>query len=130
MVMANTVDQSIVERAAAKRKMEKMVIHKEKFNAGAESISTSLKTISPSELLWLLDSKDHVGEVSADNGMSEEQLNQLLDRSDLAWGDHKPVNDTVKAVERSIQSYWPGWEESWPWVSERVRTTKYWRKSY
>ena len=97
--MANTVDQSIVERAAAKRKMEKMVIHKEKFNAGAESINTSLKTISPSELLWLLDSKDHAGEVSADNGMSEEQLNQLLDRSDLAWGDHKPVHDTVKAVK-------------------------------
>lgn len=28
MVTANTIDQRIVERAAAKRKLEKMVIHK------------------------------------------------------------------------------------------------------
>ena len=28
LVTANTIDQKIVERAAAKRKLEKMVIHK------------------------------------------------------------------------------------------------------
>ena len=30
LVTANTIDQQIVERAAAKRKLEKMVIHKYK----------------------------------------------------------------------------------------------------
>ena len=29
LVTANTIDQKIVERAAAKRKLEKMIIHKE-----------------------------------------------------------------------------------------------------
>merc|ERR1712156_1261864 len=57
LVSANTIDQKIVERAAAKRKLEKMIIHKEKFKSGAACIATSLKTLSPTELLGLLDSK-------------------------------------------------------------------------
>merc|ERR1712241_837674 len=36
LVTANTVDQKIVERAAAKRKLEKMVIRSKKFKSGAE----------------------------------------------------------------------------------------------
>merc|ERR1719186_1939688 len=36
LVTANTVDQKIVERAAAKRKLEKMIMHKEKFKSGAK----------------------------------------------------------------------------------------------
>jgi len=97
LVTANTFDQRIVERAAAKRKLEKMIIHRSKFKAGAESVSSSLQSISPQELLALLDSKDYCGSVSAgSNGQvfTEEQMNQLLDRSDLAWGanPHNPVN--------------------------------------
>merc|ERR1719222_1198830 len=53
LVSANTIDQKIVERAAAKRKLEKMILHKEKFKSGASSIATSLKTLSPTELLNL-----------------------------------------------------------------------------
>merc|ERR1712037_671923 len=77
LVSANTIDQKIVERAAAKRKLEKMIIHKEKFKSGASSIATSLKTLSPTELL------------------------NLLDRSDLAWGEnpHNPANKAVNKVE-------------------------------
>merc|ERR1719391_233540 len=99
LVSANTIDQKIVERAAAKRKLEKMIIHKEKFKSGASSIATSLKTLSPTELLNLLDSKDHVGVVSAEalasgKVFTDEQMEQLLDRSDLAWGEnpHNPAN--------------------------------------
>merc|ERR550534_1431077 len=106
LVSANTIDQKIVERAAAKRKLEKMIIHKEKFKSGAASIATSLKTLSPTELLGLLDSKDHVGVVSAEALASgkvstDEQMEQLLDRSDLAWGDnpHNPANKAVSKVE-------------------------------
>ena len=65
LVTANTIDQKIIERAAAKRKLEKMVIHKSKFKAGAENVKSSLKSISAQELLTLLDSKDYVGAVVA-----------------------------------------------------------------
>jgi len=106
LVSANTIDQKIVERAAAKRKLEKMIIHKEKFKSGASSIATSLKTLSPTELLNLLDSKDHVGVVSAEalasgKVFTDEQMEQLLDRSDLAWGEnpHNPANKAVNKVE-------------------------------
>jgi len=106
LVTANTIDQKIVERAAAKRKLEKMIIHKSKFKSGAQSITTSLRTLSATELLALLDSKDHVGSISAEaiasgKVFTEEQLSQLLDRSDLAWGDnpHNPANTARTKVE-------------------------------
>merc|ERR1719180_122175 len=106
LVTANTIDHKIVERAAAKRKLEKMVIHKSKFKAGAENLATSLKTLSPTELLNLLDSKDHVGTVSAEalasgKVFTDKQMEQLLDRSDLAWGEnpHNPANKAVNKVE-------------------------------
>jgi len=102
LVTANTIDQKIVERAAAKRKLEKMIIHKSKFKAGAENVKSSLQSISAQELLTLLDSKDYIGSMVADdkyNGQvfSEEQLNKLLDRSDITWGleeAKKPVKKT------------------------------------
>merc|ERR1712096_317961 len=87
LVTANTIDQKIVERAAAKRRLEKMIIHRSKFKAGAENVSASLQSISPQELLTLLDSKDYCGSVGLTDGQlfSDQQLAQLLDRSDLAW---------------------------------------------
>ena len=53
-------------------------------------MKSSLQSISPQELLSLLDSEDYVGAVSATDKyegqvFSEEQLGKLLDRSDLAW---------------------------------------------
>jgi len=97
LVTGNTIDQKIVERAAAKRRLEKMIIHRSKFKAGAESVTNSLQSISAQELLSLLDSKDYCGAVSAGTDghvFSQEQIDQLLDRSDLAWGSnpHNPVN--------------------------------------
>jgi len=98
LVTANTIDQKIVERAAAKRRLEKMIIHRSKFKAGAENVTNSLQSISAQELLSLLDSKDYCGAVSgeAKSGkvFTQDQLDKLLDRSDLAWGanPHNPVN--------------------------------------
>ena len=57
LATANTIDRRIVERAAAKRKLEKMIMHKAKFKSGAKSITTSLQSISPQELLELLNPK-------------------------------------------------------------------------
>ncbi|XP_060582151.1 lymphocyte-specific helicase-like isoform X2 [Ruditapes philippinarum] len=86
-VTADTIDQKIVERAAAKRKLEKMVIAKGKFKAGiTKEFTPEVKPFTPEELLELLKSKDHCGEV--DKGkhgevISQKDLDELLDRSDL-----------------------------------------------
>merc|ERR1712241_375928 len=100
-------DQKIVERAAAKRKLEKMVIHKSKFKAGAENVKSSLQSISPQELLTLLDSKDYCGSITANDKykgqvFSDEQLNKLLDRSDLSWGVKEEKKEPVKC-ETSVK---------------------------
>ena len=65
-----------------------------KFKAGVENVKSSLQSLSAQELLSLLDSQDYVGAVSASDKyhgqvFSEEQLELLLDRSDLAWENNK-----------------------------------------
>ncbi|XP_073541729.1 lymphoid-specific helicase isoform X2 [Phyllobates terribilis] len=85
LVTANTIDQKIVERAAAKRKLEKLVIHKNKFKGGQTGINQSRNCLDPNELLELLQSRDHEREVKGSNGkvISDKDLELLLDRSDL-----------------------------------------------
>ncbi|XP_075072581.1 lymphoid-specific helicase [Mixophyes fleayi] len=85
LVTANTIDQTIVERAAAKRKLEKLVIHKNKFKGGQTGINQSKSCLDPKELLELLQSRDHEREIKGSNGkvISDKELELLLDRSDL-----------------------------------------------
>ena len=73
-----------------------------KFKAGVENVKSSLKSLSAQELLSLLDSQDYVGAVSASDKyhgqvFSEEQMDLLLDRSDLAWENNK-TDDTKPAT--------------------------------
>jgi len=78
-VTANTVDQKIVERASAKRKLEKMIIHKGKFKGNKDT-----EVIDAKELRELLASGDHDSVVSSEGLiMSDKDLEALLDRSDL-----------------------------------------------
>jgi len=90
LVTAKTIDEKIVERAAAKRKLEKMVIHSKKFKSqDKKGLDATLGAISPQELLNLLNSKDHADEFGNDQCregepvFSKEDLENLLDRSDL-----------------------------------------------
>ncbi|XP_053306255.1 lymphoid-specific helicase [Spea bombifrons] len=85
LVTANTIDQKIVERAAAKRKLEKLVIHKNKFKGGQTGINQSKSCLDPKELLELLQSRDYEREVKGSTGkvISDKDLELLLDRSDL-----------------------------------------------
>ncbi|NP_001086442.1 helicase, lymphoid specific L homeolog [Xenopus laevis] len=85
LVTANTIDQKIVERAAAKRKLEKLVIHKNKFKGGQTGINQSKSCLDPQELLELLQSRDYEREVkgSSEKVISDKDLEMLLDRSDL-----------------------------------------------
>merc|ERR1719435_783858 len=95
LVTANTIDQKIVERAAAKRKLEKMVIHKSKFKAqDKKGLDATLGAISPQELLNLLNSKDHANVFDRQNEavFSSEDLEKLLDRSDLVRDSNNKEN--------------------------------------
>jgi len=88
LVTANTIDEKIVERAAAKRKLEKLIIHQKKFKSqDMAGLNATMEVISPTELLALLNSKDHAGVVDRKDGLifTKAELDALLDRSDLGW---------------------------------------------
>merc|ERR1711971_659316 len=62
LVTANTIDQKIVERAAAKRRLEKMIIHSKKFKSqDSAGLRKTMEAINPQELLELLNSDDATG---------------------------------------------------------------------
>uniref|UniRef100_A0A3B3SIW1 Proliferation-associated SNF2-like protein n=1 Tax=Paramormyrops kingsleyae TaxID=1676925 RepID=A0A3B3SIW1_9TELE len=85
LVTANTIDWKIIEKASAKRKLEKMVIHKNKFKGGQAELEQSKRCLEMSELVELLKSRDYVREVKGTKGkvISDKDLELLLDRSDL-----------------------------------------------
>ncbi|XP_053547838.1 lymphoid-specific helicase isoform X2 [Bombina bombina] len=109
LVTANTIDQKIVERASAKRKLEKLVIHRNKFKGGQNGISQSKSCLDPKELLELLKSRDHEREVKGSTGkvISDKDLEELLDRSDLIaqmktqLSTHKEKPEVFKVVEET-----------------------------
>lgn len=85
------------------------MLTRSKFKAGVENVKSSLQSISPQELLTLLDSQDYVGAVRASDKyhgqvFTEEQMDLLLDRSDLAWENNKtdtkpaPASSGIKGV--------------------------------
>uniref|UniRef100_A0A8D3C7A8 Proliferation-associated SNF2-like protein n=1 Tax=Scophthalmus maximus TaxID=52904 RepID=A0A8D3C7A8_SCOMX len=85
LVTANTIDQKILERASAKRKLEQMVIHKNKFKGGKAELNQSKSCIDLDELMELLKARGTEKEVKASRGkvISDKDLEILLDRSDL-----------------------------------------------
>merc|ERR1719188_943496 len=96
LVTANTIDQRIVERAAAKRRLEKMIIHSKKFKSqDSAGLRKTMEAINPEELLELLNSDDATGIVdradareapgSGKGVLTNDELELLLDRSDLTW---------------------------------------------
>ncbi|XP_062989268.1 lymphoid-specific helicase [Elgaria multicarinata webbii] len=84
-VTANTIDQKIVERAAAKRKLEKLVIHKNQFKGGKFGVNQSKSCLDPKELMELLQSRDYDREIkgSKEKVITDKDLELLLDRGDL-----------------------------------------------
>ncbi|XP_075872803.1 lymphoid-specific helicase isoform X1 [Nelusetta ayraudi] len=85
LVTANTIDQKILERASAKRKLEQMVIHKNKFKGGKAELNQAKSCIDLDELIEMLKSRSSEREVKASMGkvISDKDLELLLDRSDL-----------------------------------------------
>ncbi|XP_061692454.1 lymphoid-specific helicase isoform X2 [Syngnathoides biaculeatus] len=85
LVTANTIDQKILERASAKRKLEQMIIHKNKFKGGRAELNQTKSCIDLDELKELLQARGTEKEVKASKGkvLSDKDLEFLLDRSDL-----------------------------------------------
>ncbi|KAG7999868.1 Lymphoid-specific helicase [Nibea albiflora] len=85
LVTANTIDQKILERASAKRKLEQIVIHKNKFKGGKAELNQSKSCIDLDELRDLLKTRGTEKEVKASKGkvITDKDLEILLDRSDL-----------------------------------------------
>ncbi|XP_044228673.1 lymphoid-specific helicase [Thunnus albacares] len=85
LVTANTIDQKILERASAKRKLEQMVIHKNKFKGQRAELNQGKSCIDLDELMDLLKARGTEKEVKASRGkvISDKDLEILLDRSDL-----------------------------------------------
>ncbi|XP_047401313.1 lymphoid-specific helicase-like [Sciurus carolinensis] len=111
LVTANTIDQKIVERAAAKRKLEKLIIHKNHFKRGQSGLNQSKNFLDPKELKELLKSRDYEREVkgSREKIISDKDLELLLDRSDLidqmkASGPIKEKTGIFKILENSEDS--------------------------
>ncbi|XP_045424843.1 lymphoid-specific helicase isoform X4 [Lemur catta] len=111
LVTANTIDQKIVERAAAKRKLEKLIIHKNHFKGGQSGLNQSKNFLDPKELMELLKSRDYEREVkgSREKVISDNDLELLLDRSDLidqmnASGPIKEKMGIFKILENSEDS--------------------------
>uniref|UniRef100_A0A665TP94 Proliferation-associated SNF2-like protein n=1 Tax=Echeneis naucrates TaxID=173247 RepID=A0A665TP94_ECHNA len=85
LVTVNTIDEKILERASAKRKLEQMVIHKNKFKGGKAELNQSKSCIDLDELMDLLKAQGAEKQVKASKGkvISDKDLEALLDRSDL-----------------------------------------------
>jgi len=105
LVTAKTIDEKIVERAAAKRKLEKLVIHSKKFKSqDKKGLNDTLGAISPQELLKLLNSKDHanVFDKGKEAVFNSEDLEKLLDRSDLKRDSSDKENQNGKDNKSKI----------------------------
>ncbi|XP_052532933.1 lymphoid-specific helicase isoform X2 [Tympanuchus pallidicinctus] len=102
LVTANTIDQKIVERAAAKRKLEKLIIHKNQFKGGKSGLAQSKSCLDPQELIELLKSRDYEREVkgSKEKVISDKDLELLLDRSDLI--DQMKTSETNKKEKMGV----------------------------
>ncbi|KAG9286463.1 hypothetical protein G9A89_014629 [Geosiphon pyriformis] len=85
LVSANTVESKILEKATAKRKLEKLVIHKGKFKAPSsrESYTSSLAELA--EILNATDSEKVQLVQKGDIIIPDDELERILDRSDKAF---------------------------------------------
>ncbi|XP_056147849.1 lymphoid-specific helicase [Lampris incognitus] len=106
LVTANTIDQKILERASAKRKLEQMVIHKNKFKGVKMELSQSKSCIDLNELMDLLKGRDTAKEVKGSKGkvISDKDLETLLDRSDLLDREKRSLKQEKVGVFRVLEA--------------------------
>ncbi|ROK15740.1 Lymphoid-specific helicase [Anabarilius grahami] len=106
LITANTIDEKILERASAKRKLEKMVIHKNKFKGSKAELKQTKSCMDVNELVELLQSRDYDGAVKGTKGkvISDKDLEILLDRSDLTNQAKKRMKQEKDRVFKVIET--------------------------
>ncbi|XP_051504280.1 lymphocyte-specific helicase-like [Myxocyprinus asiaticus] len=106
LITVNTIDEKILERASAKRKLEKMVIHKNKFKGSKAELKQTKSCVDINELVELLKSRDYDREVKGTKGkvISDKDLEILLDRSDLMDQAKKRVKQEKGGVFKVIEA--------------------------
>ena len=84
LVTRDTIDQVMVERAQAKRTLERLVVHKDKFKSGAKNLKSTAKGLGTKELVEIMMSQEAATTSSTTSqqwGLAEEELEHLLDRT-------------------------------------------------
>jgi len=116
LVTANTIDQRIIERAASKRKLERLVIQPGKFTKGITLDKESAPAnLSKEVLLELLQAKDYEEAYKAGSSevFTSEQLDLLMDRTGLVANNRAKVQlqqsgqqgmDSVQGVFQVIET--------------------------
>lgn len=106
LITANTIDEKILERASAKRKLEKMVIHKNKFKGSKAELKQTKSCVDVNELAELLKSRDYERAVKGTKGkvITDADLEFLLDRSDLMDQAKKRRKQEKDGVFKVIES--------------------------
>ncbi|KAI5606349.1 lymphoid-specific helicase, partial [Silurus asotus] len=106
LITVNTIDEKILERASAKRKLEKMVIHKKKFKGGKADLKEFGSCVDMNELMDLLKSSDYDRAVKSTKGkvISDKDLEILLDRSDLLDRAKKSVQQEKDGVFKVVET--------------------------
>jgi hypothetical protein len=116
-----TIDRRMVERATGKRRLEKLIIKQGQFVGHQRKVTKLSESgeLAPEELLKLLNSKDYSREVQS-NGygkilfeiknrrvyfvtilvFTDEELEQLLDRSDMMQMKDKAVAEQKETLKR------------------------------
>ena len=88
LVTHNTIDEAIVHRAQAKRSIEKLVVHQDKFKSGMSGLKESTdRVLTATEIMNILLGQDDLNTtgLSSDDqyGLDDKTLDMLLDRSDI-----------------------------------------------
>ncbi|KAJ3283211.1 hypothetical protein HK104_010510 [Borealophlyctis nickersoniae] len=110
LVTANTVESKILGKAGAKRKLEKLVIHKNHFKGGKDYYTQKSATIKLEDLAALLES-DEAEKIESGDGdadaylperiLTDEHLARIMGRSDEAYerGGKGETADRYSVVE-------------------------------
>jgi ATP-dependent DNA helicase len=107
LVTKGTIDQVMVERAQAKRALERLVVHKDMFKSGAKSLQSAGRKIESGEILRMI----LAGEVSASctaeqeaGGLEQEVLDRIMDRGNVQQGSEMTAgnmeNNNVKLAKK------------------------------
>lgn len=102
LASANSVESKILERASAKRKLEKVVIHKSKFK-GIKQLARNFETSIQAEELKKILTEESTNSVRTSNlydqdyqptKLSARELSHLMDRSESIFSENAPELET------------------------------------